>query len=45
MPFENAERITARLPHAHLHKWEGWGHGFKDAATFAAVINEFLCAE
>lgn len=45
VPFENAERIAARLPRARLHKWEGWGHGFKDAAAFAAVVNEFLCAE
>lgn len=45
VPFENAERIAARLPHARLHKWEGWGHGFKDAAAFAAAINKFLCGE
>lgn len=37
-------RISQRIPGAQLHTWEGWGHGFKDAARLARVVNEFMCA-
>jgi pimeloyl-ACP methyl ester carboxylesterase len=43
VPPENARRLAARIPGARLHLWEGWGHGWKDSAHFAAALNDFLC--
>lgn len=44
VPRENAERLAARIPGAQLHLFQGWGHGWKDSAKFARVLNDFLCA-
>lgn len=45
VPPENARRLAERIPGARLHLFEGWGHGFKDSAAFARVLDEFLCSE
>lgn len=45
VPPENAHRLAARIPGAQLHTFPSWGHGFKDPAELAEVVNEFLLAE
>ena len=45
VPHANARRIAARIPGARLHTFEGWGHGFKNPAALAEVVNEFLLGD
>ena len=45
VPHANARRIAACIPGARLHTFEGWGHGFKNPAVFAEVVNDFMLGD